>query len=84
MENQTESQSFNWFDELPQAPVVITRQSSPSMFTIQQARPSNASVVVVVPAPQEHNQRVPIWVLAFSAIAGASAFVLGAALLSLL
>jgi hypothetical protein len=84
MENQVESQSFSWFDELPviQAPVENARQSSPSMFAIQHVVPSRAIVVVSLPPVRE--QRAPIWLLAFAAIAGASTFVLGVALISLL
>ena len=80
MQNHTESESFNWFDDMPvgHVPVVVKRESSPILF----ATPANA--IVVVPTPQAHKQRVPIWVLAFAAIAGASTFVLGATLISLL
>ena len=80
MQTQSESQSYTWFDELPvaQAPVA----PSPNMFSIQRARPSNAIVVVPVPPPRDRG--VSIWVLAFSAIAGASTFVLGVTLISLL
>jgi hypothetical protein len=75
MQNHNESQSFNWFDELPVGhapPIVIKRDSIPSHAN------------VVVPTPQAPERRVPIWVLVFSALAGASTFVLGATLLSLI
>ena len=83
MENHTESESFSWFDELPVgARIVPKRESSPSVFSIRDSIPGNAIVVVPPPAPRERG--VPIWVLAFAAIAGASTFVLGATLISLL
>jgi hypothetical protein len=50
------------------------------MFAIQQVMPSRA--VVLLPPVRE--KRVPIWLLAFAAIAGASTFVIGLALMSLL
>ena len=82
MQNHSESQSHHWFDELPgvQPPLAITPSSS-STFPVQAGMPS---AIVVVQSPAERERSVPIWVLAFAAIAGASTFVLGAAVMSLL
>ena len=83
MEKQIESQSFNWFDELApaQAPADVARQSSPSIFALQGVIQNHAAVVVREPVRERRG--VSVWVLALAAIAGASVFILGVALLSL-
>lgn len=78
------TQSFEWFDELSVAPVTeVAGQSSPSMFAIQHVIPSRA-IVFVPPPPVRARRAAPLWLLASAAIAGASTFVVGVALLSLL
>jgi hypothetical protein len=80
MENHSESQSFNWFDDLPVGHVIVVREPN-----TRRALPAPNNAIVVVPPPPTRERRgVPIWVLAFSALAGASTFVLGAALMQLL
>jgi hypothetical protein len=87
MQNHTESESFTWFDELSagQAHVDNTRPSSPSIYALQRFVPADASVVIrPVPKPEPRRRRVSVWALALAALAGASTFVLGATLVSML
>ena len=87
MTNQHQTGSFQWFDELPTAtngvhvlPVPV-RESTPNLYALQKFAPPTASVALRKPKPEG---RVSIWSLVLAAIAGASVFVLGVALVEFL
>lgn len=82
MESLDQSRPFSWFDELPAVQAVdFAKQSSPGMFALQHVMLSRAIITIPPPPPK---QRASVWALALAAIAGASTFVVGVALATLL